>query len=199
MVMSTSVFPHARGAKRLVASAVIFGLSTAASLAADDRLAKVIDSYGCQVSEALKTLGSTPTAVAEPFLTVAVTSKVAKQIECRFEDGRTRLLCQTAPISKDKAGDGSFYPISKRGSAALAKLGFAMGEADGTFQRSVDFEPTGEVRSVAELMLSALYGAYGMRDPETGLSLIAAEDSLTDLHAIAACPGKHTVWGIALR
>ena len=199
MVCSTSVFSHASRAKRMLASAVIFGLSTAASLAADDRLAKVIDNYGCQVSEALKTLGSTPTTVAKPFLTVAVTGKVAKQIECRFEDGRTHLLCETAPISKDKAGDGSFYPISKRGGAALARLGFAMNEAAGTFQRSVSFEPTGEVRSVAELMLSALYGAYGMRDPDAGLSLIAAEESLTDLHAITACPGKHTVWGIALR
>src|SRR5260221_8699203 len=199
MVSSTSLVPHARGAKRLIAGAFIFGLSTAASLAADDRLAKVIDNFGCQVSEALKALGSTPTEVAAPFLTVAVTSKIAKQIECRFEDGRTRLLCATSPVSKDKAGDGSFYPISKRGSAALAKLGFAMNEADGTFQSSVSFEPTAETHSVAELMLSALYAAYGMRDPETGISLIAAEDSLTDLHSIAACPGKHAGWGIALR
>jgi hypothetical protein len=169
------------------------------TLAAEDRLTTVLDNYGCQVSEALKALRSTPATVAEPFLTIALTGKVAKQVGCEFVEGRTRLLCETSPVSKDKAGDAPFYAISKRGSTALAKLGFAMNEANGTYQRSVSLEPAGDMRPDAELMLSALYGAYGMRSPEAGISLIAAEGSLTDLHAIAACPGKHTVWGIALR
>ena len=122
---------------------------------------------------------------------VAVTDKVAKQINCSFVEDRTPVLCKTGPVSKEKAYGTPFLKISKRGATALGKLDFAINEAEGTFQRTIDLAPKQDWKPVAELVLTALYTAYGMRDPKAGLSLVADQDSLPNFSAVTACPGEY--------
>ena len=129
---------------------------------------------------------------------VAVTDKVAKQINCSFVEDRTPLLCKTGPVSKEKAYGTPFLKISKRGATALGKLDFAMNEAEGTFQRTIDLAPKQDWKPVAELVLTALYTAYGMRDPKAGLSLVADQVSLPNFSAVTACPGEYKFWGVTL-
>ena len=199
MISIASLIPASGGAKRLIASTVFFALSTAVGLAAEDRLAKVLDNYGCQVRVMLSAIQEAPASVTSPFLMIAVTDKIAKNLSCTFVNDRQHLLCSTAPISKEKAEGAPFYKISKRGGTALGKVDFTMNETEGKFQRTIDLAPKQDLKPIAELMLSALYSAYGMRDPDAGLSLVADRDSLSDLDGVTACPGEYKTWGIALR
>ena len=199
MVSIASLIPACGDAKLLMASAVFFGLSTSVGLAAEDRLARVLDNYSCQVRVMLSAIKEAPASVAKPFLIVAVTDKFAKNLTCAFVDNRQHLSCETAPISKEKAEGAPFYKISQRGGAALGKLDFAMNDVEGTFQRTIDLASHQDLKPIAQLMLSALYAAYGMRDPDAGLSLVADHDSLSNFDGVTACPGEYKTWGIALR
>ena len=93
-------------AMRLTAGLIMLGFSATSARAEGDRLSEILSGYGCQVTGMLSAIQQSPRSVATPFLMVAVTDKVAKQINCSFVEDRTQLLCKTGPVSKEKPPHG---------------------------------------------------------------------------------------------
>lgn len=94
-----------------------------------------------------------------------------RYVQCIFIEGENRMLCEAASGAyAERRGIPRHSVISGEGVADLAELGFELPDQNGNYQKFVGVTAAGSLRSVAELMLTALYRGYGLR-PDASIVL----------------------------
>lgn len=126
---------------------------------ADDR-GIFFERFRCPIVERLERIKSTGD-LAKPndrFLTVGPKSRPDHYVQCIFFDNDTRLLCEAASGYYERPNRSQLLDEAL---AALQALGFGMDDSHGNFMTRLDAEQADGLTKAAELMLSALYDAYG--------------------------------------
>lgn len=127
----------------------------------------------CPLSLYLQAVYERPAAVKDGvlFLKISVEDRPRNYVQCRFSDDRKKLYCEAS--SYVDAGPGTLsLSLSPEALAALAKLGFATGDAKKNFPYERTFEGSPDFDAIATMMLTALHDAYGVRE-ETELETFA--------------------------
>ena len=93
-----------------------------------------------------------------PFSNDRSGSQRGHYVQCLFFDNDTKLLCEAASGYYDRPNRSR---LSDEALATLQLLGFDMDDSQGNFIARLDAAQAGDLTKAAELMLSALYDAYG--------------------------------------
>lgn len=142
-------------------------LVTADSAAAGSAgIESFLRAYECPVSQRLALIHERGDRQQEDsrFLLLSVDRAGPGYVQCAFYDDDRQMMCEAESgyfSAEPGAPQRSFLPAAKV--AKLGRLGFSTDASQGNFQRNMDTGTSAELRSVARLLLSALYEAYGAR------------------------------------
>ena len=149
-----------------LAIAAAVALDTSAAWASDTELSAYLDRYRCPIVERLKWIHATLPRAKDRYLILGVRQAPQAYVQCLFLDNDTRVLCEASSgFYATLAGETRLYRPSPTARAALKKLGFSMDDSDGNYQRMLVICGDGDLKTVADLMLSALYVGYAVREP----------------------------------
>lgn len=148
----------------LLAAAVL--VNCVALARADDELKDFIAQYKCAIVERLELLHIHPRD-RDRFLIVEMVGRNQSFVQCLFSDQNPRqnsMLCEAASGAYEaRRTRVPFVKMSAEALSALAALGFATDDTDGNYPREVTYTETQEFGTTAELLLTALFQAYGAR------------------------------------
>ena len=158
----------------LFCAALLAGLAAGRAVAqSPDTLKALLAFQQCPLSSYLKAVYERPAAVEgdAAFLKVSVTDRPLNYVQCKFTDDRKKLYCEAS--SYVDGGPGAFsLSLPAEALAALAKIGFATGDAKQNFPYERALRDTPDFDAIATMMLTALHDAYGVR-AETELETYA--------------------------
>jgi hypothetical protein len=140
--------------------------ATARAEQADDEQ-NFVDTYRCAVLERLDFIvAQRHSDEQNRFLVLDLPEKplgfTQDYVQCAFDTDNTRMLCEAASGWWAKEGPRTDF-LPKTSVAALAGLGFSTDDSHGNFKRFVDTPDENGRIAAAELLLKALYRAYGAR------------------------------------
>lgn len=126
-----------------------------------------VDTYRCAVLQRLDFIDARRHSDEQNrFLVLDLPEKplgfVQEYVQCAFDTNNTWMLCEAASGWWAKEGPRTDF-LPKTSVAALAGLGFSTDDSHGNFKRFVDTPDENGRITVAELLLKALYRAYGAR------------------------------------
>jgi hypothetical protein len=157
-----------RLAARLVVGAVaIVCMVAAADAAAAERptgLQAFINTYRCAVIERLQLIHLNRAHETDRFLVLALRRNQEMYVQCLFMDDDRQMLCEASSgFYAQLPGEPRRFRVTPQGLGALARLGFSTDDSRGNYQRLIGLSSTADFPLVADLILSALYQAYGAR------------------------------------
>lgn len=140
--------------------------ATARAEQADDEQ-NFVDTYRCAVLQRLDFIDSQRHSDEQNrFLVLNLPERplgfAQDYVQCAFDTNNTRMLCEAASGWWAKEGPRTDF-LPKTSVAALADLGFSTDDSKGNFKRFVDTPDENGRIAAAELLLKALYRAYGAR------------------------------------
>jgi len=144
-----------------VALATMLAASAARADSAD--LANFLATYRCDVVERLGMIhpGRAP---KDRYLILAIKEGPRGSVQCLFVENDARLLCEAeSGFYAQKAGEPRQFRVSPEGIAVLARLGFSTDDSEGNYQRLIPLDGGGDFSAIADVILTALYEAYGAR------------------------------------
>jgi hypothetical protein len=151
-----------RGGWRLVlAAAMMFAASAADAALAD--LAVFLAAYRCDVVERLSMIRADRTP-KDRYLILAIKEGPRGYVQCLFVENDSRLLCEAeSGFYAQAVGQPRAFRVTPEGIAALARLGFSTDDSEGNYQRLIPLNGADAFAEVADVVLTALFEAYGAR------------------------------------
>ena len=149
----------------LLLSATAFMCQAGAAPADDEE--NFVDAYRCAVLQRIDFIDAQRRSDQQNrFLVLDVPEKplgVAQDyVQCAFDPSNARMLCEAASGWWAKDGPRTDY-LPKTSVEALAGLGFSTDDSHGNFARYVTTSDENGRLAASELLLKALYRAYGAR------------------------------------
>jgi hypothetical protein len=119
--------------------------------------------YHCEIFQRLAKLRASKGS-RDRYLILALTHQPYRFAQCLFNDSGARVLCEASSgFYTQKDGKPRAFRPSTEAIAVLGRLGFSTDDSKGNFQREMDTRTDGELEAVTDLLLAALYEAYGAR------------------------------------
>ena len=110
------------------------------------------------------------------FIVVGLRDQPMHYVQCIFEPYDTEMLCEASSGAYGPSASGQpAFQLHARSRAALHALHFIQADARENFLRSVFLGDPPNVGIAADLMLAALYDAYGA-EPDSAISITAPRD-----------------------
>ena len=140
-----------------------------AETADDDSLAAFLKAHECVVLETLHRIRAVEETPRKPksknrYIILVPEADASNFTQCIFFENDTKALCEAASgYYLTKPGEPRIVIHTPGSIAALAQLGFDTTVADGNFKLETGARTDPEVKSLATLMLSALYRGFGVR------------------------------------
>lgn len=129
----------------------------------DDLLA-FLATYRCGVVERLRRIHENQASKTDRYFIIALKSDPQSYVQCIFLSNDTQMLCEASSgyyrTVPEEQRTGYLRPSSV---AELARLGFLTDDTEGNFQRFLSFHGEPNYRAIADLVLMALFKAYGAR------------------------------------
>ena len=126
-------------------------------------LAGFLAAYRCDLVERLRMIHADRTP-KDRYLILAIKEGPRGYVQCLFVENDTRLLCEAeSGFYEPKAGEPRRFRVRPEGVAALARLGFSTDDSKGNYQRLIPLDGSDDFAGVADVILTALYEAYGAR------------------------------------
>ena len=82
-------------------------------------------------------------------------------VQCAFDDGDRRMLCEAASGTFAEPNTGPWFTPEQK--QAFADLGFSMNEPNKNFRQFLEFPSGLDLNAIADLLLKTLYLGYGVR------------------------------------
>lgn len=158
---------HRKWERALAMSALgIFAAFAAHAQQTDDEQ-HFVDMYRCAVLQRLDFIDAQQHGDEENrFLVLDLPERplgfAQDYVQCHFEDHNTRLDCEAASGWWAKVGPRTDY-LPKTSVTALAGLGFSTDDSHGDFVQVIVAQDENGRMAAAEMLLKALYRAYGAR------------------------------------
>jgi hypothetical protein len=155
--------------------------------AAADDLQSFVATYRCEVLRRIDYIhDAVKVDIQNRFVILGMRTSplniVQTYVQCAYDDDLRHMMCEAASgFYADVGARTAFLP--KDSVAALARLGFSTDDSKGNFAQRVDANGDNGRAAVAELLLKALYLAYGARSGmrlEVTTPLLHEEDVLLD-------------------
>jgi hypothetical protein len=128
----------------------------------DDDLAGFVEPRRSAITQLLARIHANPNPdVSVRFLILSRMDTPNHYVQCAFDDGDSRMLCEAASGYFAEPNTGPWFTPEQK--QALADLGFSMDEPKENFRRFVEFPAGLDLDAVADLLLKALYLGYGVR------------------------------------
>ncbi|MCJ2142026.1 hypothetical protein [Methylobacterium sp. E-066] len=107
------------------------------------------------------------------FIVVALRDRPMHYVQCIFQPFDTAMLCEASSGAYGPGAPGQpAFQLHPRSQAALHALHFVQADARENFSRTVILGDPPDVGIAAELMLAALYDAYGA-EPDSAIAIMA--------------------------
>jgi hypothetical protein len=150
-----------------IAGAVFRGLiltaSSAAAATAGGQFTEFRDKYHCEIVQRLAAIQATESEQGR-YLILAMAYLPYRFVQCLFDDSGNRVLCEASSgYHTQKGGKARAFRASPEAVAELGRLGFATDDSKGNFQREMEARSHKDLEVVADLLLAAIYRAYGAR------------------------------------
>ena len=128
--------------------------------------------YHCEISQRLAKLQASK-RTRDRYLVLALIHHPDRFAQCLFDDSGARVLCEASSgfYTQKGAKPRTFRP-SPEAIEVLGRLGFSTDDSQGNFQRQMDTRTDRDIEAVADLLLAAIYEAYGAR-PNSALEITA--------------------------
>lgn len=129
----------------------------------DDFLAFLL-TYRCGVVERLSQIHENRKTDVDRYFILSLKASPQSYVQCIFLDNDTRMLCEASSgyYATPEVQDRAVF-LRPESVAALARLGFATDDSQGNFQLMIDLNGEPDLDAIAEIVLTALYEAYGAR------------------------------------
>ena len=138
-------------------------------------LNEFVETYRCRVVQHLRAIHEhgTRSYSHNRYLILEMTHSPQRFVQCIFYEYDSKLLCE-ASSGRYKLPPGQQYAIelSREGTAALARLGYAPPFQVANYSQEVAFGDPPDLEAAARLMLQTLYEVYGAR-LSSSMALIA--------------------------
>lgn len=147
----------------LVAAALIAPIAATAQDATT--YAQFLARYRCPVVDRLERIyaAGDPTTHPDEYLIIETPPYAEAYVQCIFRK-TTEITCEAASGFYQAApGYSRSFHLPAPAVAALRRLGFSTDDSNGNFRIDFDLADPPNFNAVAELMLQALYDAYGAR------------------------------------
>jgi hypothetical protein len=126
-------------------------------------LAVFLAAYRCDVVERLRMIRADQTP-KHRYLILAIKEGPRGYVQCLFVENDARLLCEAeSGFYAQKDGEPRRFRVRSEGIAALAQLGFSTDDSEGNYQRLIPLDGSDDFAEIADVILTALYEAYGAR------------------------------------
>lgn len=102
------------------------------------------------------------------FIVVALRDRPMHYVQCIFQPFDTVMLCEASSGAYGKTG----FRLQAQSQAALRALQYAQADGEANFSRTVSLGDPPDVGIAADLMLAALYDAYGA-EPDSAIEITA--------------------------
>jgi hypothetical protein len=146
--------------------------ATAAGATSDARFTEFRDLHRCEIVRRLAVIQAT-NRKRDRFLILAMVHHPARYVQCLFDEAGTAMLCEASSgYYTEGNGKSRLFRASPEAVAELAWLGFSTDDSQGNFQRKVAAKSPEDLEAVANLLLTAIYRAYGAR-PSSAMQIIA--------------------------
>ena len=156
--------------------AIVFVVVLLAGLPAlADSLADLLAAKRCPLDAQLRAVHDRPSAFKERdrFLVISVKQHPQWYVQCMFAANRTKLYCEASSgYYAERAETPRTTYLSPDSTAALARLGFAIGAAEKNFSYERELTVKPDFDAIATFMLTVLHDGYGV-GAETELETIA--------------------------
>ena len=149
-----------------IAVVLLLGLIAPAAWAHEDHEPEFIATYRCEVLGTLVKLYklADPVQMDHRYLIVAPLGMPQGYVQCIFIEKGTRMLCEASSgYYANKPNDPRTAWLPGDAKAKLAVLGFDTAETQGNYQVLLPTPDQSKLDAIADLMLRALYQAYGAR------------------------------------
>jgi len=133
--------------------------------AAEDTEARrgFIERYHCELTTRLAMIRDTP-AAKDKFLTIFPKAKRGVYVQCLFNEEGDQVYCEASSgYYRAPAGETWAPDMPQTAVSALKSLGFETNIERGNFWQEMAITGGGDLDDVADLMLGALFDAYGVR------------------------------------
>jgi len=145
----------------LPAALLAAGLAAAGAEAASARLGAFLDTYRCVVVEHLTAIYARR-GEENRYLILSLGGQ--RYVQCLFFDADRQIMCEASSgFYAQPDGEPRRFRVAERGIAALGRLGFSTDDSEGNYQRQFEIVGRDDFPGIADLLLSALYLAYGAR------------------------------------
>jgi hypothetical protein len=178
-------------ASSLLALFLVLTVAAASAWAEEDSARYAfVGAYRCAVVDIIARIHARSDVEQNRFFILSVEDKPsANYVQCIFEDDHdSRMYCEAASGFYERApGAPPSTFVPPRAREALGTLGFSTDDSKGNFALETDVAGIADYGRVADLMLEALYSAYGAR----ARSVIEVHAPLLDQPEILrplACP-----------
>ena len=128
--------------------------------------------YHCEISQRLAKLQASK-RTRDRYLVLALIYHPDRFAQCLSMTSGARVLCEASSgfYTQKGAKPRTFRP-SPEAIEVLGRLGFSTDDSQGNFQRQMDTRTDRDIEAVADLLLAAIYEAYGAR-PNSALEITA--------------------------
>ncbi len=126
--------------------------------------AQFLARYRCPVMDRLERIyaAGDPATHPDEYLIVETPPYAEAYVQCIFR--KTEITCEAASgFYRAAPGQSRSFHLPAPAIAALGRLGFSTDDSNGNFRIDLDLADPPNFNAVAELMLQALYDAYGAR------------------------------------
>jgi len=123
----------------------------------DPALETLRQQHFCEILGYLTAIRSRPLALDDRYLIVDV-PKTPGYVQCIFFDKDRKVLCEGASGFYDRP---EIQYVSPDRRATVAQLGFSLDASKGNYQLERRIKGAASVAKIADLIIRAMYGAYG--------------------------------------
>jgi hypothetical protein len=153
---------YIRMACRAWAILISVAAGSVASAQAMSGFERFIELYRCPVRERLELIHADKTHPGDRFFVLMLAGQPERYVQCLFFDEDRKVLCEAASgFYAHLPGKPNIFGPNSHGIAALAQLGFSTDGSSGNYQIELETTKPGALKHIADLMLTALYEAYG--------------------------------------
>lgn len=129
------------------------------------QLTKFLIKYRCPVVDRLERIYAKgdPIVYRDEYLIVYVPQRPEHYVQCLFH-APGKIYCEAASgFFLDPPGHSRTMRLSQDAIVALGQLGFSTDDSNGNFKVDLDITSPPDLNAIADLMLKALYDAFGAR------------------------------------
>jgi hypothetical protein len=128
----------------------------------DAGLRLFLDTYQCPLTHQLELVHGNKTRATSRFILLSLDKASQRYVQCIFKEADTKILCEASSgFHGPRIASQQTFRVSQAGLKALSELGFSIAETEGNYQLLITPPASQDFKSVAALMLTALFRGYG--------------------------------------